>query len=727
MIKAFQNRKCTKLHWAILFSLLSFLVIMYLEMGLLVNHPWSGLELKTSKTSNGLEVKAINHPELRGHLYRGDKIVAIKSDKMPYISLGSYSLVDEPDNFPTLGQYNASFHHNAALYERLSSSRVTIKTKTGKEISFTPIQQRPTASFPLNFWITNFTALFGLLFAAGIWTYKKKDITTRLLISTGLFFFIASTASAIYASRSLALLPSWYSFLTAINHLAMPIVAYSLLALLLVYPYRLVSSNFILVLFLIPIILWLNTLLQWTDLPFHTFYLGMILAFCAGIPPAIKQWQLSKNKPLERAALQWMLLSIFFAAGSEVFLYFLPTILGKTPYLPFWAAQLVFLPLYVGFVLGVFKYRLFDVERWWLISWHWVIGGLLIVFIDLLLIWLLHLHPLGALSVAIILVAWVYFPLRQWLWRHIAQMPATHLENHIHDLIQIFIGGNPNHDFKQRWQKLLNNIFCSSSTEIAGGQIDSPIIIQQGMNMLVPGITGNYHIDLYGRNQSTRLFNKRDIVLVGTLTELAIQTKTLREAQEKGIQLERDRIMRDLHDDVGANLLSMIYRAKDEDDADLARDTLKLLRETIYTLDDRVSMNLPLAIAKWRQEIWQRCQNNHVELLWKINEKLPALDLNPRQHVNLGRVMREILTNALKHARPSYFSANFDVDENELHILIRHDGTISPIETWHDGKGMPGIKSRISELQGKIDWRLADELQTTLSIPLSIALQNITN
>ena len=715
--------ECTILHRSILFAFVIFLIMIFLEVKLLVSHPWSGLEFKVEKGMTGLYIEKVSHPQLQGQLYSGEKIIAIKSDQLSYITLDSKTLVDDPDNFSTLKECNVSFQHNTDIYNRLAASWVTLKTSTLKEIRFKPITQRSISSLPLNFWITNLTALIGLLFAFGIWAYKQKNITSRLLISSGLFFAIASTASAIYSSRSLALEPIWYSILTSINHFAMPMVAFSLLALLLVYPHRLVSPFVIKMLFLFPIILWINTELNWIDLPLHTFYFGMILAFVCGIPPSFKQWQLSKNKPVEKAALRWMLFPIFIATGGEVFFYFAPTIFGEAPYLPLWVAQLIFLLLYIGFILGVFKYRLFDVENWWLISWHWIVSGIFIVGIDWLLVWWLQLNPFGALSIAIILMAWVYFPLRQWLWKHLKTTSDSHLENHIHDLIETFVGKVPKGGFKDRWRKLFANVFSSSSTELAGGKIDTPKITEQGMNLLVPGIAGNYHLDLYGKNQSSRLFNKQDILLVNTLEELAVHFKTLQEAREMGVKLERKRIMRDLHDDVGANLLSMIYRAKNEEDVELARDTLKLLRETIYTLNETTKMKLPLAIAKWRQEIQQRCYSAKINLRWQVDENLPRQDLNARQLVNLRRILRETLSNALKHAKPSYFSVSFnfqnDTNKNfELIILISHDGEVTPIETWHDGKGIPSIKARIKELHGKIDWTLADELQTTLSVPI---------
>ena len=51
--------------------------------------------------------------------------------------------------------------------------------------------------------------------------------------------------------------------------------------------------------------------------------------------------------------------------------------------------------------------------------------------------------------------------------------------------------------------------------------------------------------------------------------------------REGAAHAERERIHRDLHDDIGAMLLSLTLRAKDAQDADLARSALRSLRDVV--------------------------------------------------------------------------------------------------------------------------------------------------
>ncbi|MEZ5538183.1 MAG: hypothetical protein R3F02_21450 [Thiolinea sp.] len=304
-----------------------------------------------------------------------------------------------------------------------------------------------------------------------------------------------------------------------------------------------------------------------------------------------------------------------------------------------------------------------------------------------------------------------------WLWQRLRNPHQPHLENYIHDFILTFVGNNQA-NIKERWRVLLQRIFSASSAEISGGNLASPELSEEGMVLLIPGLGGNYHIDLYGKQDASRLFNKADIRLSQTLNELAAYTISLQQAKQQSQSNERNRIMRDLHDDVGANLVSMIYRAKNKQDAQLAKDTLTLLRETIYTLDDDSSMRLSLAIAKWRQDIQQRCQSADIRLEWQSGDIPGHYELDARQLVNLGRILREILTNALKHAHPNRFNVQFQIQRDWLHILVRHDGMIKPLDAWTEGKGLPSIRNRIRELHGKIHWELADSLEARIAIPI---------
>ena len=89
--------------------------------------------------------------------------------------------------------------------------------------------------------------------------------------------------------------------------------------------------------------------------------------------------------------------------------------------------------------------------------------------------------------------------------------------------------------------------------------------------------------------------------------------------------------MRDLHDDVGAKLLSLVHHAKSSKNQELAKSALTTLREAIYTLQDREPILLENALADWRAELQERLEIADVEVIWSQPDRLPEIFLDNHQ------------------------------------------------------------------------------------------------
>ncbi|WVM92566.1 hypothetical protein ULG90_24525 [Halopseudomonas pachastrellae] len=131
--------------------------------------------------------------------------------------------------------------------------------------------------------------------------------------------------------------------------------------------------------------------LQLTASPVEGFHLWVIGVFMIGLSGAVWQWRQTRNSPADRSAFRWVLLSIlagtvFFSAGM-----ILPVILQVA--LPHAQGPLLatFLLMYTGMALGITRYRLFELERWWFSIWSWLLGGLAVLLTDLALASLLTL------------------------------------------------------------------------------------------------------------------------------------------------------------------------------------------------------------------------------------------------------------------------------------------------------------------------------------------------
>ncbi|MFT5114370.1 MAG: signal transduction histidine kinase [Parasphingorhabdus sp.] len=237
--------------------------------------------------------------------------------------------------------------------------------------------------------------------------------------------------------------------------------------------------------------------------------------------------------------------------------------------------------------------------------------------------------------------------------------------------------------------------------------------------LAVPGIGNQGHFELQGRNNSSKLFRPVDATLVDSIHGIASSLLKQREAREQGATLERKRITRDLHDDVGAKLLTLTIEAETEKDRQIARDSLQLLRETIQSLDDNRKVSLRDALADWRSEAMERIEVTQVELEWPLNELIREVVLEPRQRLNLGRIIREALSNIIKVPNCTSAMVKAELTQKHLMVMMSNNG-VDTTKSLVEGTGFSTIRTRTNELDGQVNWELRepDQLALIISIPL---------
>lgn len=179
------------------------------------------------------------------------------------------------------------------------------------------------------------------------------------------------------------------------------------------------------------------------------------------------------------------------------------------------------------------------------------------------------------------------------------------------------------------------------------------------------------------------------------------KTERARIRQQTALE-ERERIYRDLHDDLGSQLLQMIYTAPTPEFADQARAVLQNLRDVVSRSrgePGRLSDVLADIEAEARQRLWAV----EAELLWEQAEALPDPQLDSGQALHLHRIVREGISNAIRHARARRLRVRVRPDGAQLLLDVTDDGFGTPVDV-QEGRGMDSMRSRAAELKGRIDW-----------------------
>jgi two-component system sensor histidine kinase UhpB len=172
---------------------------------------------------------------------------------------------------------------------------------------------------------------------------------------------------------------------------------------------------------------------------------------------------------------------------------------------------------------------------------------------------------------------------------------------------------------------------------------------------------------------------------------------------EQVTEKERKRIAADLHDDLGAKLLTIIHTSDSERISTLAREALEEMRLSVRGLTGR-PVRLADALADWRAETVLRLGQASIETDWKgpaeeIEHLLPA-----RAYVQTTRILREAVSNIIKHSGASHCKVRSSVGERDFGLLVQDNGKGIPMEL--DGKldrghGMSSMKHRAKQLAGQ--------------------------
>lgn len=212
-------------------------------------------------------------------------------------------------------------------------------------------------------------------------------------------------------------------------------------------------------------------------------------------------------------------------------------------------------------------------------------------------------------------------------------------------------------------------------------------------------------VSLYAAFIAKVAFSSQETVLRSV--ELQIENEELLKEKALAMQLaERERIYRDLHDDVGAKLLGLAISAQRANlprEADLARSALQDLRDVV-SRSSQIATRFDHLLADWRAETERRVQAAGLELGWHVPMTEDALPVNPAASLHLSRILREAISNVLRHACASHIQVSLEKNGERWRLQIQDDGVGLPEADFKSHRGMNGMQERASMLGGHVTW-----------------------
>ncbi|MBS0446937.1 MAG: histidine kinase [Proteobacteria bacterium] len=331
--------------------------------------------------------------------------------------------------------------------------------------------------------------------------------------------------------------------------------------------------------------------------------------------------------------------------------------------------------------------------------------------LDLLFVAVFAFSQFASLTLALFISLAVYAGARQWILNQLLGSSMLTTERMFEQLYRIAreVEVRPERT-PALLSQLLRDLFEPMEAKVVGRESAATRVASDGSTMLVPvpvlvGDAAAGSVMLRFAQHGRRLFTTEDARLTDRIVEQLRRAVAFDRAVEQGRTEERLRLAQDLHDDIGARLLTLMYKAQSPEMEDYVRHTLqdlKTLTRGLAKSDQRLSH----AAAEWKADLTQRLTAAQVALVWSFN-----FDDDPPLSVvywsALTRVLRELASNAIAHAQAERLEIVLVLAKGRLDVTVIDDGHGRDPAHWSHGLGLGGVRKRVKQLGGEVEWREA--------------------
>ncbi|MCR9130692.1 MAG: hypothetical protein NXI12_14350 [Alphaproteobacteria bacterium] len=181
------------------------------------------------------------------------------------------------------------------------------------------------------------------------------------------------------------------------------------------------------------------------------------------------------------------------------------------------------------------------------------------------------------------------------------------------------------------------------------------------------------------------------------------------QARQVAVVDERRRIMRDMHDGLGARLTDALVRLrKNPSPIEMTQDIQSALDELRLTVDslDSAGETLAMAIGSFRQRASERLNAAGIELSMEYDEAVSQVRLPAHDVLQVFRILQEATTNIIRHSGAT--EANLmlkccqESDEGCVDIILSDNGRGLPDAAIRKGLGLQNMESRARRIGAEI-------------------------
>ncbi len=173
-------------------------------------------------------------------------------------------------------------------------------------------------------------------------------------------------------------------------------------------------------------------------------------------------------------------------------------------------------------------------------------------------------------------------------------------------------------------------------------------------------------------------------------------------ARERTLLEERRRLMRDMHDGIGGQLVSLILQSRSGQVqiADVSRSLSAMLEDLRLIVDslDTAGDSLTYAIGAFRNRLEPKLRESGVDFVWDVDPDIRDLVLGPDAILQVLRILQEACSNAIQHSGADRLTVSLSEDEaGSLQLAVTDTGRGIP-DGAPQGKGLQSMRSRAARL-----------------------------
>ncbi|HEX9686375.1 MAG TPA: sensor histidine kinase, partial [Burkholderiales bacterium] len=169
---------------------------------------------------------------------------------------------------------------------------------------------------------------------------------------------------------------------------------------------------------------------------------------------------------------------------------------------------------------------------------------------------------------------------------------------------------------------------------------------------------------------------------------------------------ERQRILADMHDGVGASLVGLLQHVQSgsADRASIERRVQEVLQEMRIAIDALQPRDGDIAavLGALRYRLDDIIRASGVSLVWEVEELPEVGDLKPSTVFALQRIVLEAITNALKHSGARLLRLSARASNGEVEVRIEDDGRGFDPSHAAAGLGLANMRVRVRRIGARL-------------------------